>query len=100
MMKRKLLAVCFGVNLVMVLISFLPVVSFFLSSESLNLFVNGDLFRTARLILLIPVLILWGYSLTIWAKQDKKVDKFLLLLLLNGMYTPFYYVRMKRNGWI
>jgi cytochrome c biogenesis factor len=100
-MKKKFLIICYIINLLMIPIVLLyPVILLNIKRISAFSSLTDDYFMNIRLLLTIPVFILWIYCLIIWSKKDKVIYRFLLLLVLNGLYTPFYYYRILKNKWI
>jgi len=59
-----------------------------------------ETFIQIRMVLTIPILILWIYNLIVWSKKDKSIGRFLLLFFLNGLYNPFYFRRILKNNWL
>ena len=37
------------------------------------------------------------YSIVLWSKYDKEIGILIMLILLNALYMPFYYKRIKRK---
>ncbi|WP_243347704.1 hypothetical protein [Parabacteroides sp. FAFU027] len=97
---RSILGVCALINCLIYILYLVVIMAAFLKSNGFCRFFLGDAFLYIHLILGLPILVLWFYSLKIWAKYDKDIEHFLLLFFFIGFYPPFYYLRMIRNNWI
>jgi len=60
----------------------------------------SDSFSNIRVMIALPVMILWVYTLIAWSRFDKNIGRFLMLFFLIGLYSPFYYLKMVKNNWI
>jgi hypothetical protein len=40
------------------------------------------------------------YNIIIWSKFDKHLGRFFALFFLLGLYTPFYFKKAIKNGWV
>ena len=69
------------------------------SNDILRYFAS-DSFSNFRIIISLPVFVLWVFTLIAWSKFDKNIGRFLLLFFFIGLYSPFYYLKMVRNNWI
>jgi len=100
-MNKKLLMICFYANVFMfaVLILIVPA-AIFKFTAYLDFVFQNPTFLTIRMILTIPILILWITNLRIWSREDKGIKTFLLLFFLNALYNPFYFRRALKNNWI
>lgn len=58
-----------------------------------------ETFIQIRMVLTIPIIVLWINNLIVWSKNDKGIGRFLLLFFLNGLYNPFYYRKIQKNNW-
>jgi ABC-type protease/lipase transport system fused ATPase/permease subunit len=58
-----------------------------------------ETFVNIKMIFTIPIFILWVYDMIIWSKHDKHVGRFFLIFFLLGIYGPFYFRRIVKNGW-
>ena len=72
----------------------------FFKNPDLIKFFNSEMIVNIRMLLTIPVIILWIKNLQIWSKKDKNISRFFLLLLLTGFYSPFYFKRILKNNWL
>jgi len=100
-MKRKLLMTCYLINLIMIPVSiFYPLITFYLRKIAVFSYISDEFFMNIRIILTLPIFVLWIYSMIIWSKKDKVIHRFFLLFFLNGLYTPFYFSRILKNDWL
>jgi len=98
---RLFLNVCYYINILMLVHFVLIIIAAFLSYQAfLEYSFFNQRFISIRTLLSIPVLILWFSSLILWSKNDKRIGQFLLLFFLIGIYSPFYFRRSLRNGWL
>jgi hypothetical protein len=99
-MKRFIILTCYYINIIMVaLILFVVIAALFQMKSVLDYIFFNKLFLQIRLILTVPVLVLWINNLMIWSKRDKSISRFLLLFFFNGIYNPFYYRLILKNHW-
>jgi hypothetical protein len=45
-------------------------------------------------------IIFWIWNIIIWSKKDKKMNRLIALIILNGFYTPYYYTLVIKNNWL
>ena len=79
---------------------FYPLITFYLRKTTVFSSVSDESFMNTRMLLTLPILFLWIYCMILWSKKDKVVARFFLLFFLNGFYTPFYFNRVLKNGWL
>lgn len=99
-MKKQILDYCFYINVLMIVIFIALMFAVVFGSELIFDIFKNETFINIRMILSIPILILWIYNLIIWSREDKNIGRFLLLFFLNGLYNPFYYKSIIRKGWL
>jgi hypothetical protein len=98
--KLKLLSICYWINILTLTLYFLIVImALFRQQAFLDYVFFNKTFLNIRMILAIPILILWSYDMIIWSKRDKNVGYFLLIFFLIGLYTPFYFRKIVKNKW-
>ncbi len=98
-MKRKVLLVCYYLNLLMIIFFVLIVVAGLLKQEDIiNFFFLNSTANVIRMLFSIPVFYLWFNCLVIWSKYDKRIGQFFLLFFLIGTYSPFYFKKHIRTG--
>lgn len=92
---------CYIVNILMVTLFVMVVFALLLRMKGFLDYVFFDeFFLMVRMVLTIPILILWVNNITIWSKKDKSVRRFLLLFFLNGLYNPIYFKKVLNNNWV
>ncbi len=97
---KKIIFACFIINVLMVLLLMFVFIAMLLKMNSvLNFIFLDSTFMSIRMILTIPVFILWINNIVVWSKKDKNVGVFFLLFFFNAIYNPFYYRRIVKNGW-
>ena len=74
-MKKKLLMLCYYINILMVLGLIILILSILFKMDSILNYCSTDSFTQIRMILTIPVFILWINNLIVWSKHDKNVRK-------------------------
>lgn len=100
-MKRNLLMACYFINILMVALVVVTILAaLFRFKVFLDYVFFDETFIQIRMVLTIPILILWIYNLIVWSKKDKSIGRFLLLFFLNGLYNPFYFRRILKNNWL
>jgi len=100
-MKRNFFSVCYYINILMLLVFCIVFISpIFFRSAHLIKFFNSEMIVNIRMLLTVPVIILWIKNLQIWSKKDKNINRFFLLFLLSGFYSPFYFKRILKNNWL
>ncbi len=62
--------------------------------------IEADYILLLRINLTYFILIFWIWNIIIWKKRDQRINKFLLLFFLPGLYTLFYYRIILKNKWI
>lgn len=98
--KRKVLLFCFYINLLMIILFFIIIIAALLRMQSFLDYVFFDeTFINIRMILTIPIFVLWVNNLIIWSKHDKHIGRFFLLFFLIGIYSPFYFRKILKNKW-
>ena len=98
-MKRVLLEICFGINVLLCLAIVPLLLTVLLGNDSIYSFLKSESGYPLRL-LNIPLLILWVNNFVIWSKKDKNMGQLALLLFFNFYYNPFYYRSAVKNKWI
>ncbi len=99
-MKNVILKTCYIANILLVaLIILLPVASF-LEINSLLDFMTTNTGLSIRSVLSVLTAILWIYCIYLWAKFDKNMVRFVLILFLTAFYLIFYFKRALKEGWI
>lgn len=96
---KKLLMLCYITNILMVMGLAILILSILFKIDFILNYVSTDSFTQIRMILTIPVFVLWVNNLILWSKKDKSVGRFFLLFFLNGLYNPFYFRRILKNEW-
>jgi hypothetical protein len=71
----------------------------FKQKQILEIYSSDELFNQIRMVLVIPVIVLWVNNLMVWSKKDKHVGRFFLLFFLNGLYSPFYFRKILKHKW-
>lgn len=100
-LKIVILDICFAVNLLLFVLYIFVILAAVFSTNDFFKFFTSDAFLYIRGALAVPILILWVNALIAWYRFEKNnIGQFLLLFFFNGFYPPFYYLRMKKNGWI
>jgi hypothetical protein len=98
---QKFIYVCYWVNiLTLLLYIFIIIAAFLRMHEFLNYVFTDTTFLNFRLILGVPIIILWVYDMVKWSKHDKHIGRFLLIFFLLGIYSPFYFRRILKNNWL
>lgn len=98
-MKRIILEVCFVVNLLFCLALVYVLVATLLGSD-LYTFFQSEQGVNLRMFINIPIIILWIFNFIMWSKHDKNILQFVLILLLNALYNPFYFRKAVKNKWV
>ena len=99
-MKKTLLLVCYYINLLLLgLFSFTIIAALFKFQPYLDFFFFNETFMNIRMLLAIPVFVLWINNLVVWPKHVKNIGRFLLLFFLIGIYSPFYFQKILKNNW-
>ncbi len=98
--KRKVLLFCYYINLFMIILFFIIIIAAFLRMQSfLDYIFFNETFINIRMILTVPIFVLWVNNIIIWSRHDKHVGRFFLLFFLIGVYSPFYFRKILRNKW-
>ena len=91
---------CYFINILMVaLVLFTILAALFRFKGFLDYVFFDETFLQIRMVLTIPILVLWINNLIICSKKDKSIKRFLLLFFLNGLYNPFYFRKVLKNNW-
>lgn len=91
-MKKNILMACYFINILMVSLVIITILAaLFRFKDLLDYVFFDETFLQIRMVLTIPILVLWLNNIIVWSKNDKKIGRFLLLFFLNGLYNPFYY---------
>lgn len=99
-MKNVILKTCYIANVLLVmLIILLPVTTLF-EIGGLRDFITSNIGLYIRSILSVLTVILWIYCIYVWAKFDKNMLRFVLILFLTAFYLIFYFRRVLKEGWI
>ena len=99
-LKKRLLILCFILNLlVLALYMSLIIAAIFSFSAYVDYIFFDAVFIKIRMVLAIPIFILWINSLIIWAKKDKHIGRFIFLFFFIGIYSPFYFIKILKNKW-
>lgn len=99
-MKRILLEICFVVNVIFCLVLIPLLITVLIGNDSIYSFLTSEKGVSLRMYINIPILILWIYNIIVWSKKDKNIVQFILILLLNALYNPFYYRKAVKNKWV
>ena len=98
--KRKVLLFCYYINLFMIILFFIIIIAAFLRMQSfLDYIFFNETFINIRMLLTVPIFVLWVNNIIIWSRHDKHVGRFFLLFFLIGVYSPFYFSKILRNKW-
>ena len=62
--------------------------------------ITNTVFVVVTTVCCLAFMILWVKCLIVNYEYDKKKWRIILLVFLNIVYTPFYYVRAVRRGWL
>ena len=99
MMKKNILQLCYYINIFMLVVIGIVVIAVILRQKNILDFIFFDkFFLVFRMLMTIPVLILWIYNIKIWSRRDKQIRRFLLLFFFNGLYNPFYYRKAVKSN--
>jgi len=93
---KRLLETCYFINLILLILFLFEILNVIVFNGGLNELYTNKIFMHTRLVLTIPVLILWFKTLKIWSNYDRKFSRLLLILFFIGVYTPFYYKKMTK----
>ena len=63
-------------------------------------FLLDEQFLGIRILMNLLIVGYWIYLIVIWSRKDKKTGSLVLLIVLNYLYTPFYYRSAVKKGWI
>jgi hypothetical protein len=99
-MKKILLEFCFWVNLLVYLLLIILFIEMIGNTELVSQFFTEGRLSEYRMLLNIPILILWIYNIVVWSKNDKKTLRLILIIFLNGFYNPFYYRMAVKKKWL
>jgi len=99
-MKKIILKMFFLVNVLMFAMYLLVLLAAIFEANNLLRYFASDSFSNIRVMIALPVMILWVYTLIAWSRFDKNIGRFLMLFFLIGLYSPFYYLKMVKNNWI
>jgi hypothetical protein len=99
-MKKNILMACYFINTLMVTLVVVTILAVLFRFKGFVDYVFLDeTFLLIRLVLTIPILVLWIDNLFILSKNDKSIMRFLLLFFLNELYNPLYFKKILRNNW-
>jgi len=99
-MKKIILKLCFIVNIMMFALYFFIILAAIFNANDILRYFTSDSFSNLRIIISLPVFVLWVFTLIAWSKFDKNIGRLLILFFFIGLYSPFYYLRMEKNNWI
>lgn len=95
-----MLLFCYYVNLLMIILVVLVIVAaLFRFQAYIDFFFGNEIFINVRMLLAIPVFILWINNLIVWSKKDKNLGRFIILFFFIGLYSPFYFQKILKNKW-
>jgi hypothetical protein len=98
--KLKLIYLCYWINILALLFYlFIVVAALLRMHDFLNYVFYNPTFLNIRIYIGIPLIVLWIYNMVIWSRHDKHVGRFFLIFFLIGIYSPFYFRRIIKNGW-
>ncbi len=98
--RRIVLLFCYYINLLMIILFFIIIIAALLRMQSfLDYIFFDETFINIRMILTVPIFVLWINNIIIWSKHDKHIGRFFLLFFLIGVYSPFYFRKILRNKW-
>lgn len=63
-------------------------------------FFNSESILQIRSLITLFILALGIRCLILWSKNDRKPSTFFVLFFLMGIYSPFYYLKAKKRGWV
>lgn len=99
-MKKNLLMACYIINTSMVILVVVTILAaLFRLKGFLDYVFFDETFFLVRMVLTLPILILWINNMIVWSRNDKNIMRFLLLFFLNGLYNPLYFKKILKNNW-
>lgn len=100
-MKNKLLSIAFILNLlafVYFIVPFLIIVLFKVEQVDITYWCYiSKIGRTVLLVILAGIIYLWIDNIKYITKNNKGTKHLLLLIFLNWIYSPIFYIRHRRN---
>ena len=99
-MVKKFFILCYLINVALLCLVVLVIIAAIFNVNVVLDYVLGDQFLSYRMIINIPIILLWIYNLVIWSRKDKHVLRFFLLFFLNAFYNPFYFRKALKSNWI
>ena len=98
---QKLIYLCYWINiLALLLYIFIIIAALFQMDSFINYVFYDPTFLNIRLIIGVPILVLWVFDMIKWSKHDKHVGRFFLIFFLIGIYAPFYFRKIVKNNWL
>ncbi len=88
------------INVLMAFLYLLSVANLIAYAGKHTYWYHQESFYLIRTILTIPIIFVWIKTIRIWVKYDKRIPQLLLILFLTGIYSPVYYLKAVRKGWI
>lgn len=100
-MKKSVFIISYIFNILLMLLFLVIILFAFLRfSSALDFIFFHEVALFLRMLMTIPVFILWVYCLILWGKFDKNITRLFLLLFLMAFYTPFFAYKALKNKWI
>lgn len=99
-MKKTILTICYYINAALLILVLLLLIAVLFNFNGILDYVLSESFLNMRMLVNIPIIILWIFNMVFWSKHDKNIGRFFLLFFLNAFYNPFYYRRVLKNKWI
>lgn len=91
--------ICFIINILFFIYVVGSVILMFSGNRPVADFFWSNMGNHVLMILVVPSIILFLKSCTVCLSKDN-VKQGVCLFFLNVFYNPFYFVRMKKKGWI
>ena len=82
-MSKIIILICYYINIVMVISMLIVILSIIFKLDTILEFSFSERIINIRMILTIPVFILWIKNIILWSKFDKNVKRFFLLFWVN-----------------
>jgi hypothetical protein len=98
----KLLFVCWILNIIWIIIYFSFIIYFIVDPHSyIEFFIQKNFqkyYEIISIFFIVPILILWIYNLRFFYKYDRYSRAIVLLIFLNGLYSPYYFYQVHFKG--